>query len=95
MKRWPPLKQKIRKRKLEELSKYATTMHNADAERIRREIISASKEDQKRKWKTKLQHLSRACMMDRLEEMMTESNTKVLDSVSQQTRGMNTTIGTF
>ena len=34
-------------------------------------------------------------MMDRLEEMITESNTKVLDSVSQQTRGMNTTIGTF
>ena len=49
--------------------------------------------DQKKKWKTKLQHLSRACMMDRLEEMMTESNTKVLDSVSQQIRGMNTTIG--
>ena len=89
MKRWPPLKQKIRKRKLEELSEYATTMHNADAERIRREIISV----QKRKWKTKLQHLSRACMMDRLEEMMTKSNTKVLDSVSQQIRGMNTTIG--
>ena len=34
-------------------------------------------------------------MMDRLEEMMTKSNTKVLDSVSQQIRGMNTTIGKF
>ena len=48
MKRWPPLKQKIRKRKLEELSKYATTMHNADAERIRREIISASKRSEEK-----------------------------------------------
>ena len=38
---------------------------------------------------------SQQSMMDRLVEMMTESNTKVLDSVSQQTRGMNTTIGTF
>ena len=48
MKRWPPLKQKIRKRKLEELSEYATTMHNADAERIRREIISASKRSEEK-----------------------------------------------
>ena len=48
MNRWPPLKQKIRKRKLEELSEYATTMHNADAERIRREIISASKRSEEK-----------------------------------------------
>ena len=48
MKRWPPLKQNIRKRTLEELSEYATTMHNADAERIRREIISASKRSEEK-----------------------------------------------